>query len=114
MALVGLGVADVADDALVAAAALEADQIKQLAVVLAALLASGVLELLCHHAYAINFIIYANPFPLSPYQLKSAQIFKSYLLLSLYLQNSTNPICRSACTFKIAQILSAAQLVPSK
>ena len=83
VALVGLGVADVADDALVAAAALEADQIKQLAVVLAALLASGVLELLCHHAYAINFIIYANPFPLSPYQLKSAQIFKSYVLLSL-------------------------------
>lgn len=59
MAFVSLGVAEIADDALVAAGGFEADQVEQFSAVLLAALALWVLELLCHLLYYTwMFILY--------------------------------------------------------
>ena len=59
MAFVGLGVAEIADDALVAAGGFEADEVEQFSAVLLAALALRVLELLCHLLfYTWMYILY--------------------------------------------------------
>lgn len=67
MALMSLGVADLADDALVATGALKTDQVHDLSVVVGSSLALGVNILLCHKYYSIEvrvafYFINHNPF----------------------------------------------------